>query len=169
MVQMTNDILQIIVSIITILGAVWAFLRFVVPRLLGFSELIRRIGMVWSRKISVAADRDAFESLKKDIKNAGIMKDKNISHIDSGHLSDVSKSNVVLVDYASIHEDGLRTILDKMQPDAGLIIYAKIPFRLPDDLMQKVCDSPYTIVVNFRGRLVNDILVALMTTPVKKG
>ena len=169
MLENSYYIIQNIYTLILIISAVFAVLVAVILKLSGFVELLRRVGMVGARKISIAADIDAFESLRRDILSAKFIKKKNINQIDAGHLSDVSKCNVVLVDYASIQEAGLRTILSKMQPDAGLIIYAKIPHRLPDDLMRKVCDSPYTIVANFRGRLVNDVLVALMTTPVKKG
>ena len=63
----------------------------------------------------------------------------------------------------------LDDILQKKKDNTPLIIYApqdkgKIA---PEDL-KKINQHRNVVVVNFRGRLINDILVSLMTTGFKK-
>lgn len=70
-------------------------------------------------------------------------------------------------------EDSKKTFAQIMQykkNTTNMVVYA--PHRdgkIPDDLFPKINELPHTIVVNFRGRLLNDILTAMMTTPYSKG
>jgi hypothetical protein len=43
------------------------------------------------------------------------------------------------------------------------VIYAK-PASIPPDKMDNIANRSNTVVVNFRGRLLNDILTSLITT-----
>ena len=162
MLGTVETILAIIVSLITILSALWVL----ISKVWGFSELLKRFGTIRSRKIAIIADPAALALLSADITNAKIIRQENICPIDVGHLDTVSDHRLILLNYGSVDEDQFRRILDKKQPNSGLIIYAPPPSRLPDNLMSEIRDNhPYTLVVNFRGRLVNDVLTAMMTTP----
>lgn len=164
MLETTDSVLSIIEHLIAILSALWLISGF----LFGFFKLLARFGTIHSRKISIVADVGDFDALKTDLTNTGIFKGSKVSRIDNQHLGNVRNSKLLLVDYRYVTDDQLTDILRDKNPKCGLIIYAPRvtpPKQLPNDLMEKIGNHPYTLVVNFRGRLVNDVLTAMMTTP----
>ena len=161
MLETIDGVLSIIEHLIAIFSALWLISGF----LFGFFKLLTRFGMVHSRKISIVADRESFESLSKDLTDTEIFRERNVKRIDSNHLSEVRESKLLLVDYRYVTDAQITDILRDKNPKCGLIIYAPPPLRLPNDLMETVVNHPYTLLVNFRGRLVNDVLSAMMTTP----
>lgn len=162
MLEIIKTVLEIIVNLVAVFAILWGF----IGKFLGFSEFLKRFGSLRSRKMAIVADSDAFTLLSTDLTNAKIIRSENIRQIDTGHLDTVSDHRLILLHYGSVNEAQFRRILDKKQPNSGLIIYAPPPLRLPDNFMSEIRDNhPYTLVVNFRGRLVNDVLTAMMTTP----
>ena len=164
MLNTIQIIFDIIVSVLTVFGILWAL----ISKVWGFSELLKRFGTVSSREISIVAELSSFSSLRKDLTDTGIIREKNVKQIDKGHLSEVKDSKLLLVDYTYLTDSELSNVLRDKSSKCGLIIYAppvSPPRRLPDSVMEAVAKQPYTLLVNFRGRLVNDVLTAMMTTP----
>jgi len=61
--------------------------------------------------------------------------------------------------------DSLADILNKKPDECALIVYA--PYgrgRIPDEQMKQLDGTRNTAVTNFRGRLLNDIVTAMITT-----
>jgi hypothetical protein len=61
--------------------------------------------------------------------------------------------------------DSVREILNNKRDECALIVYA--PYdrgRIPDEQMKQLDGKRNTAVTNFRGRLLNDIVTAMITT-----
>lgn len=161
------------VGLITTAVAIISFFIVVTGWLMGISPLLYRLGFGrWSRKIDIIADGDNFDSLKNDLVDTGIFREKNIRHISKSTLAKVKESNLGLVHYQSFTPTQLETILGNKKTGAGLVIYFpefSPPTQvIPNDMLKKINDHSFTTIVNFRGRLVNDILITLLSTSYEK-
>ncbi len=67
-------------------------------------------------------------------------------------------------------KDKIDLILAKKKSNTALIIYApqNEGFIEPKEMVEKINSYPNTTIVNFRGRLLNDILVSMITTSYSK-
>lgn len=71
-----------------------------------------------------------------------------------------------LADYEYVDDSELEKILQDKSSNCGVIIYiSPTSRRIPPNVMQTVNNYPFTFVVNLRGRLISDVLTAMMTTP----
>lgn len=103
-------------------------------------------------------------SLKVMISDSGIFKGNNIFLVDS--VYDISRgegSNILLMHWKDF-EHSLDDILSVKKDHMALIVYAPTEEeRISEETMAKIARHRNSIVVNFRGRLLNDILVSLIT------
>lgn len=161
-----------IIGLLTTAISVSAVLIAVICWVLGIGPLLYRLGMGrWGRKISVLADSASFALLKADLVNSGIFREKNVEHINHGDLSKVRERDLLLVRYGSYSVDQIKTIISNKNSSAGMIIYFpdfSPTNRVPDDVMSLINNEPHAILVNFRGRLINDILITLLSTSYEK-
>lgn len=162
-----------IVGLITTAFAVLAFFAAVVAWVLGISPLLYRLGLGrWHRKITVLADGNNFASLRDDLVSSGVFRAKNIDHVTNKSLAKVKDSNLLLIDYGSFNDQNMKTIIKNKKSSAGMIVYFpdfSPNNRVPDDIMKLINDEPHSVLVNFRGRLINDILITLLSTSYDKG
>ena len=98
-----------------------------------------------------------------------IFEDKNILQINKNDLKKAEKETLFLVHWKD-YQDKIDDILTLKKDSTALVIYApQNEGRIePVDMMEKINYHRNTIVVNFRGRLINDILVCLITTSYEK-
>ncbi|MCB0490704.1 MAG: hypothetical protein KDC99_19685 [Cyclobacteriaceae bacterium] len=161
-----------LVGLITTLIAVLAFFSAVISGILGISPLLYRLGLGrWRRKITVLADSDNFASIRDDLVSSGVFRAKNIDHVTSKGLAKVKESNLLLVDYGSFTDKNMKTIIRNKKSSAGMVVYFpdfSPTNRVPDDVMKLINDEPHSVLVNFRGRLINDILITLLSTSYDK-
>lgn len=138
--------------------------------ILGIAPLLKRLGYGrWFRKIVIVADNDHYHSLKRDLVDSGIFREKNISHISSQTLSKVKDHNLLLIHYQSFNEATIKSILAYKKSNAGMIFYypgfsPRDGKEIPNDLRDQISNTENTTIVNFRGRLLNDIITTLITT-----
>ena len=134
----------------------------------GIFPVLYRIGVCLSkRKIALFAEVE-FTSLQALLVDSGLFKINNIEPIHKSSMKKAENYSLFVV-YWDEFSDMLDDILQKKKDNTPLIIYApqdkgKIA---PEDL-KKINQHRNVVVVNFRGRLINDILVSLMTTGFKK-
>lgn len=123
-----------------------------------------RLGMGLSaRKVAVFASREAFESIKTSLMDSRIFKDKNIIHIASNNIDKAKGQTIFLVDWETFKEQIEQVFSARKNDQTAIVIYAK-PASIPQDKMSDIGNRANTVVVNFRGRLLNDILTSLVTT-----
>lgn len=140
----------------------------------GITPLLWRLGYGrWLRKIVIVANTEVYNQLKKDLVDSGIFRENNISQISSQSLAEVKDRDLLLVHYQSFNENQIKTILANKRSKAGMVFYypefsPKNGKRIPDEMLSQISNKENTTVVNFRGRLLNDIITTLITTSYEK-
>ena len=134
---------------------IWVFLRGIVPVWL-------RLGFALSkRKIAVFAERE-FSSLKSLIDNSKIFSE--VIQIHKNDLKKAEKQTIFLVHWKD-YKDEIDDILRIKKDSTALIVYRPSNEEIIDDQnLAKINNERNSIIVNFRGRLLNDIFVSLITT-----
>ncbi len=163
-VEFFNHPVFIIVGGLAVLIALFEFLYRRICNVLGISPLVWRIGKaIWHRKIAIVGDIKSFVSLSTCISETGIFKKRNVIHISIENIDMVKAQTVLLVDWESSKEEIKNIFLQRRSHNTAVIIYAKAG-SIPHDEMGEIANSNNTVVVNFKGRLLNDILNSLITT-----
>lgn len=142
--------------------------------ILGITPLLWRLGLGrWQRKIAIAADAEYYFSLESDLVNSGIFRKRNIKQISKAHLAQVKDHSLILVHYQSFDENQIHHLLSDKKSTSGMVIYfpeynPTVGNNIPDSIVREIGNKENTVVVNFRGRLLNDIVTTLITTSYEK-
>ncbi len=136
----------------------------------GIWPVLYRLGNgLANRKIAIFAKGDTRSSLKNLLMDSELFREKNICEISG--LNDLGKAEVASV-YLVYWPDWAHDI-DKilgMKPDkCALVVYA--PYnadKIPPEQMKTLDGKRHTSVTNFRGRLLNDVVTSMITTPYSK-
>lgn len=172
--QFFNHPFFTIVGGITVVIAVVNLLSLIVFYFLGITPVLWRLGLGrWLRKIAIVANIDMYSSLKKDLVDSGIFREKNICPIYSSSLSEVKDRDLLLVHYQSFSESEIKTILANKKSKAGMVFYfpefsPEKRLMISEEMLTQINIKENTTVVNFRGRLLNDIITTLITTSYEK-
>ncbi len=128
----------------------------------------RRLGLgLWKRKIAIFA-KDQYDLLYNLIVNSGLFEKKNIKKVLLDDLENKEDCSLWL-----IHYDYCKEVLEKILLSLGdsnvLIVYApKSEGEITEAHLAELNKKRNCIVVNFRGRLLNDLLVSMVTSGNKK-
>lgn len=162
MISEINENIEIIVLIIQVILVVFAIFAISINI---FSVGIRLGRALWKRKIAIVGNLEAFTSLKNLLLGSQLFKEKNIRHIEQGNQSDLRNQTVILIDWESFWgKTNPERILDfRNNSQTGILIYAK-PNTIPPQVLQSLCNQNSIIIVNFKGRLLNDIMLTMITT-----
>jgi len=168
--------LQLLINIVgvgTTIFAICLFIWAVISWCLGVFPLFLRLGFGrWSRKIAIISNNEKYTSLRTDLVDTGVFREKNIYQIKGDTLSKVKEVSLALVHYQSFSEEQIRTILANKRSNAGFIFYfpefTPPTTVIPADVMKEINDHQFTTIVNMRGRLINDIVTTLLSTSYDK-
>ncbi len=120
-----------------------------------------------SRKIAVFAD-SKFDELKQILVDSGLFKAKNIIKIGKGSIRKADDISLRLMHWDA-YKDELQEILPMKKDLDVLIVYAsQDEDRIDDASRDMINKHRNVIVVNFRGRLLNDVLTSMITTGYQK-
>ena len=152
------------ITLVTVFG----FIYIVYLALAGILPVLYRLGVALStKKIAVFAD-NKFDELKNILVDSQLFKSKNIIKIDSGSIKKAEYVSCYLVHYGA-YKNSIDDIIDIKKDNYAMIIYApQNEGKIDDDILTKLNSQRNTIIVNFRGRLLNDVLVSMITTTVTK-
>lgn len=154
---------SIVGGISTLLAVVFLFSK-IICSAVGISPLVFRIGKaLWRRKIAIIGNEQAFSSLKGCISDSGIFHDKNIIHILLDNLDKIKEQSLLLVDWETSGDQIDQIFQNRKNHQTAVIIFAKAG-SIPPEKMSEVASKSNTVVVNAKGRLLNDILTSLITT-----
>lgn len=136
----------------------------------GVFVIFKRLGLGrWYRRVLIVGASAETKSLKKDLVDSGVFREKNINEADGRNLSDVKNASLILLDYWSLTEAQVTTVLANKRKSAGLVVYSPMgKDHIPNNISQQINNEPFTTLVNMRGRLVNDLLITLMSTSYDK-
>lgn len=159
-----NHPIFIIVGGLTVTLGVLGFFYKVVCWIFGITPIILRLGIaLWKRKIAIFGNVEIFESLKSLLIESKIFKEKNIVHIKSDNIDKAKDETIFLIDWETFGNKIEAVFSARKNHQTAIVIYAK-PASIPPDKMSCIANRANTVVVNFRGRLLNDILTSLITT-----
>ncbi len=147
-------------SLITVLGLVGT-IYFIVK---GILPIWYRFGIAFSRKkIAVFADKK-FNELKNILVDSGIFQENKIIQINKLELKKAKDISFYLIYYWE-YKDYIDDIISLKDDSDALIIYSPQENGFIDqDVLKKLNSQRNTIIVNFRGRLLNDIIISMIST-----
>lgn len=150
-------------GILTILGILPRFLKFFWT-VVGLIPFLYKLGLGLSKNsIAIFASSNEYDSLRKMLVDSKIFKEKNITQIPKNSLKSAANASVLLVHWKDF-QDKITEILAAKSDDVALIVYAPPQEgRIDDDSLNKINQERNAVVVNFRGRLMNDIFTSLIT------
>lgn len=134
----------------------------------GITPILFRLGAaLWGRKIAIFASTTAYPDLKTALTDTGLFHDKNVLSVTPNNIDRAVEATVFLVDWGSFDSEIEKVFNKRGTHQTPIVIYAK-PASIPQEKMSDIANRANTVVVNFRGRLLNDILTSLMTTSYEK-
>lgn len=153
--------------------AIIGALSFVVLTIGAFTRLGKagwRFGLaLFGKKIMIVANDDDYRNLKQDLSDSGLIKKKNILHISDKHLSKTNDALLLIIAYGYMESDDFRDVVNRKNARCGLIVYCPPEKgRIKDEEMEILSKSAFTTICNLRGRLVNDVLLMMLSTSFKK-
>lgn len=127
-----------------------------------------RLGKGLSRREIAIFAEEEFESLKDTLIDSKIFSKKNIVKIDRKSIKKANSISLLLIHWKCF-ENEIDNILDIKEDSDALIIYApQDEGFIEKEILKKLNLQRNTIIVNFRGRLLNDILTSMITTSYEK-
>ncbi len=134
----------------------------------GITPLVLRLGIaMWKRKVAIFANEENFNSLKSLLIDSGIFKEANIDRVFLNDLDKAKSVDIYLVDWSSSKEHIQEIFECRPNNQTPVIIFAA-PKTIDDETMKVVANKSNTVIVNFKGRLMNDLLTSLVTTSYDK-
>ena len=130
-----------------------------------FPVLIRLGRGLSKRQIAIFAKGDKLQSLRDLILDSKLFKSKNIKEITS--VSDLGRSEgaTIFLIFWDDWKNDIDKILNYKTDSTALIVYAPVNLEgIPNNLMCQIGEQRYVTVTRFRGRLLNDIIVSMITT-----
>lgn len=125
-----------------------------------------RLGIGLSKRQIAIFAKDEYQSLASMLTDSKIFS-KTIP-INKNDIRKAEKETVFLVHWKEF-QDKIDDIIAIKKDSTPLIIYAPThEGRIDDENMNKINFHRNSVVVNFRGRLLNDILTSLITTSYEK-
>ena len=161
--HMINEALGLIGNACTA-AAIVLVIIFVALSIMGLFKPAYRFGkgIAW-KKVFIVADSNTRQELKSDLVRSGIIKRRNILEKTDGQISDLAGARLLVLEYGYLGAAKVQKIVSNKCSDCGVLVYAK-PREIDDEVLAELNRSQYVSVVNFRGRLVNEILLLLIST-----
>ncbi len=130
----------------------------------GIIPVLWRLGKsLYNRRIALYAENEA-TTLKLTLIDSKLFKEKNIDVIGKKELAKGRDHSMMIVYYPDFKDSILDIISLKNDSDA-LIVYApSSEGRIDDEILNAINAQRNSIIVNLRGRLLNDILTSMITT-----
>lgn len=132
----------------------------------GLFPSLYRLGIHLSkRQLAVFAEPEAFDSIKETLVNSNLFSRNNVIRISKDSISSAEKYTLFLVHYPS-YQDTLEKIIEQKSNTDALVIYAPSgTARVSEAHMVAINKLDNALVVNMKGRLLNDVLSCMITTP----
>lgn len=156
----------VVETIFLIVGFLWGFSLWTKGI---FPALFRLGNGLAKRKIAIFAKANNLSSLKKLLTDSKLFREKNICEITKSEDIGVAEQATLYLVFWHDWSDKIDDILQRKPDACALIIYAPRNLGpIPEDQMKNLDGHRHTAVTNFRGRLLNDIVTAMITTSYEK-
>ncbi|WP_052888134.1 hypothetical protein [Thermogemmatispora carboxidivorans] len=147
---------------ILVIPALIAFVLGVYEWSRGVLKVLYRLGLgLTRRKIALLAKGDNVTSGRSLLLDSRLFHEENLIIVTSPKdLGRAERADVLLV-YWGDWKDDINDILRLKRDHVALVIYAESQ-AIPHEKLKELDSHRYTIVANFRGRLLNDVIVSLI-------
>jgi hypothetical protein len=148
-----------VIFLVTLIWGIYAWAKGILP------ALIRLGNGLSQRKIAIFAKGDHLTTLENLLQGSKLFSKKNVIKISApGDFSRAEPATVFLIFWHD-WQNNIPEILKWQKGNTVLIIYApRDEGDIPVTEFNKFYSEPNVTVVNFSGRLLNDIIVSLITT-----
>jgi len=148
-----------IVFLLTLVYGIYAWSKGILP------ALIRLGNGLSKRKIAILAKGDHLRSLESLLLDSKLFDKKNVIDISTDSDFGRAEQATLLLIFWHDWQDKIADILSAKKDNTALVVYApqELGF-IPQDKLKELNSKRNVIVVNFRGRLLNDIVGSLITT-----
>ena len=150
--------LSTILAIVAVVSTVFLIIKGVLPVWI-------RLGIgLSSRRVAIFSVTQ-YDSLKSMLVDARLFDAKNVVQINETDIKKAARETLFLVHWKEFQHK-ITEILAMKKDTTALIVYApQHEGRIEDQAMLNMINNDRnTILVNFRGRLLNDILTSMITT-----
>lgn len=144
--------------LVTLILGIYAWLKGILP------ALIRLGNGLSKRKIAIFAKGDNLKSLQDLLEDSKLFDKKNIIGISSTSDFGRAERATLFLIFWDDWQDKIDEILRAKKDNTALVVYAPKQNSIPPDKFIELNSKRNVMVANFRGRLLNDIVVSLMTT-----
>jgi len=135
----------------------------------GITPVLFRLGNgLAKRKIAIFAKGDAAVSLSGLLMDSRLFSARNLISVQTdGDIGKAAEATVFLVHWPDWTAT-IDSILAQKADRTALIVYAPPGNPVPPNVMAKLNDRRNTTLVNTRGRLMNDVVLSMITTSYEK-
>lgn len=136
----------------------------------GVTQALWRFGLaLFGKKILVIADESDYEDIREDLSDSGLIKNKNIQRISNKHLDKINDALMLIVVYGYLGNDDFEVVIRRKNSRCGLIVHCPPEKgRIDERQMSLLSKTSFTALCNFRGRMVNDVLLMMLSTSFKR-
>ena len=153
---------SVVIIVISFLYSLYLIIRGIVPVWYRLGKGLAR------RNIAIFAEAEEFNSLKDMLVDSRLFKPKNIHQIQINNIKKADNYTVFLVHWSK-YKNNINDIVTMKKDSTALVIYSPQNEGMIDSESLNLINSHRnSIIVNFRGRLINDIFVSLITTVYSK-
>jgi hypothetical protein len=148
-----------VIFLLTLALGIYAWLKGILPALF-------RLGNGFSkRKIAIFAKGDNLKILMNLLVDTELFNKRNMIGISSsGDFGRAERATLFLILWDD-WQDKIDEILRAKKDNTAVVVYApRGPRSIPEDKFVELNSKRNVMVTNFRGRLLNDIVISLMTT-----
>jgi hypothetical protein len=152
-------------SLIVFVGALYAIYLYA----RGIAPVLFRLGNGLSkRKIAIFAKGNVAGSLEDLLKDSKLFRHTNLIVVQhDGDIGRAEAASVFLV-YWPDWMQSIDRILTQKKDQTAMILYAPPGNPVPPEVMARINDLRNTTLVNLRGRLMNDVVLSMITTSYDK-
>lgn len=145
--------------LITLVAGVIAWGRGILPALLRLGNGLAK------RKIAIFAKSENLGSLESILLDSSLFNKKNLIGITSPNDLDRAEQATLFLVYWRDWKDSIEKIVEAKKYNTVLVVYApQDEGRIADDKMALLNSKRNVVLANFRGRLLNDVIVSLIST-----
>lgn len=143
---------------------IWGVLLKIIFRFFGITPIVVRLWKaLWGRNVAIFASDTAYNELKDTILDSKIFKKNQIEQIRENGLEKAKKHSLYLVDRSSFADKIYEIYSLRKDEQTAIIIYA-LPRAIPEEILKDIANRSNTVIVNAKGRLLNDLFTSLITT-----
>lgn len=136
----------------------------------GVAQAAWRFGLaLFGKKIQVIAGEADYQDIYEDLTDSGLIKGRNIQRISDKHQAKTRDALFLIVVYKYLKSNDFEAVIRGKSPRCGLIVYCPPEKgRLEPGEIELLNQVAFTVLCNSRGRLVNDVLLMMLSTSFKR-